>query len=71
MRHVYIVVAELGLQDAKGVKTPCEMKSTWTMNVFQTLSKVDSTRFRVLSSRSSVLASDRMDIPYSVNELSI
>ena len=39
------------------------------MNESQTLSKVDSTRFRALSSRANFLAQDRMDIPYSVKEM--
>ena len=40
MRHVDTMVAELGLQGAKGVKTPGEMNETW--EVTETLNNVDS-----------------------------
>ena len=53
MRHVDIMMAELRLQDAKGVKTLFAMSKKLEMMETETLDKFDSKRFRALSSRAN------------------
>ena len=70
MRHVEIMVAVVGLQGAKGVKTLGEVNKTTEVDETATmLNKFDSTRFRALSARASFLSSYCVDIQYSVKDL--
>ena len=69
-RHADIIVKELNLRDAKGVKTPGEDEKPWLAEEDATaLAGKDATGYRALSARSNYLAQDRSDIQYAVKEI--
>ena len=69
LRHVDIMTAELGLQEAKSVRTPGEVVKPWEEAEEEPLGAKEATRFRGLAARANFLALDRSDIQYSVKEL--
>lgn len=66
-RHVELILADLGLQCAKGSRvtgSKIEVDAEPT-----SLSQIETTRYRSLVARGNYLASDRPDIQYAVKEL--
>ena len=69
-RHADIIVKELNLRDAKGVKTPGEDEKPWMAEEDAgPLTGRDATSYRALSARANYLALDRTDIQYAVKEI--
>jgi len=69
-RHADPMVRELGLEKAKGVKSPGEDEKKWEMEDNEKpLSPGDATRFRAIAARANYLALDRVDLQYAAKEV--
>ena len=66
-RHAEITISELGLKGSKPVATP-GVKST-SPELAEPLGPREASQFRSLVARANYLAQDRMDVQYSVKEL--
>ena len=67
-RHVEIVVRELGLDEAKGVRTPGIKDPPTSEEIDEALGPAEAKRFRSVAARLNFLASDRPDVQYCVKE---
>ena len=66
-RHAEIIISELGLKGSKAVATPGVKCST--LDTAEPLAGREASQYRSLVARANYLAQDRMDIQYSVKEL--
>ena len=67
-RHADILVKEMNLDNANGVKTPGEELKPWLEVEEETkLEGVEAAKYRALAARSNYLAADRADIEYATN----
>ena len=68
-RHAELIVRGMGLEKAKGVKTPGEEVPSWKLDEEERpIEKEMITKFRMLAARANYLAADRPDIQFSVKE---
>ena len=69
-RHADIIIRELGLEEAKSVKTPGEEEQEWRQDEDdQEVVGKEATQFRGLAARANYLSSDRADIQYATKEV--
>ena len=69
-RHAEIIVKEMGVQDCKAVGSPGEDEKKYEIEENDTeLEKGKATKYRKIAARANYLASDRIDIQYSVKEV--
>jgi hypothetical protein len=69
-RHADVIIDQLNLKEANGVKTPCEEEKIWEMQDNSlALTEKESRKYRELAARANYLAQDRMDIQYATKEI--
>jgi hypothetical protein len=69
-RHAEMIIAELGLKEAKGVGAPGGDEMKWEMEENdEDLGTEEVREYRSVGARSNYLASDRGDIQYAVKEV--
>ena len=66
-RHAELIVREMGMENAKSVKTPGEDVPSWKLDTEEEyLEGAQATKFRGVVARANYLSADRMDIQYAV-----
>ena len=69
-RHADLIIKEMNMENANGVKTLGEDEKGWEEESNDELiSKVEAKRFRALAARANYLALDRPDIQYATEEV--
>ena len=69
-RHADIIVDQLNLKEANGVKTTCEEEKAWELEDNSVgLNEKESKKYRELAARANYLAQDRMDIQFATKEI--
>ena len=69
-RHADILIDQLNLKEANGVKTPCEEDRRWEDEEnAQLLEGKEVRKYRELVARANYLAQDRMDLQYATKEV--
>ena len=69
-RHAELIIKEMNLSEAKGVKGPAEDEKDWERADNEILMPArDASAFRGLAARANYLALDRADIQYAAKEL--
>jgi hypothetical protein len=66
-RHAYLIITDLGLNEAKAVSTPSEEEKQWGREINEEkLESAKATRNRGTAARANYLAMNRPDIIYGV-----
>ena len=68
-RHADLIMEGMSMKTAKSVKTPGEGSPTWKLEEEEeALVGSQATRYRMIAARANYLATDRVDIQFSVKE---